>query len=110
MIRPLLYCDLTMKNQKHPKNTGYTAEQINAIEQFNIEVYKDYTIKPKKDFGEYGFLINGKRVRKGFVVVDKHNINIMPGATWFQTIKDAKKGIDVFIEHGVKNFWKGWEI
>ena len=69
--------------------------------------YKGYIIKPKREFGSDGFLINGKRVQEGFVVTNEHNINVMPGATWFQTIKDAKKGIDVLIKYGEKNFWKG---
>lgn len=73
----------------------------------NAQDYKGYIIKSKRDFGEYGFLINGKRVREGFLVVDKRNINVMPGATWFQTIEKAKKGIDVLIKYGEKNFWKG---
>lgn len=71
--------------------------------------YKNYIIKPKRDFGTNGFLINGKLVNKGYVVVDKRDVNVMPGATWFQTIKDAKKGINVIIKHGVKNFWFGWK-
>jgi len=69
--------------------------------------YKGYNINPKRDFGSYGFLIKEKTVSKGFVVTDKHNVNVMPGATWFQTIKDAKNGINVLIKYGEKNFWKG---
>lgn len=93
-------------------NTVYLTKT--GIEEYNKikkEIsYKDYIIKPKRDFGQYGFLINGKRVRKGFVVTDKHNINVMPGATWFQTIREAKKGIDVLIKYGEKNFWKGLRV
>lgn len=77
----------------------------------NNEVnYRSYTIKPKRDFGSYSFLINGKMVREGFVVTDEHNVNAMPGATWFQTVKDAKKGIDVLVVYGKENFCKGQEL
>ena len=71
--------------------------------------YKGYIIKPKRDFPSYGFLINGKRVHGGFVVTNKHNINVMPAATWFLTIKEAKKGIDVLTKYGENDFWTGWK-
>lgn len=94
------------KNQKilsSSWNIEYDAMEPDIVE------YKDYTIKPKKDFGTSGFLINGKWVMDGFVVVDKRNINVMPAAAWFQTIDKAKKGIDVLIKYGEKDFWKGYK-
>lgn len=45
-------------------------------------------IVPKRDFGRYGFLINGKWVKEGWIVTDGI-CNIMPGAIWFQTIGEA---------------------
>ena len=56
-----------------------------------------YRIKAKRDFGRQGFLINGEWVKRGFVVVDASCtiINVMPGATWFQTIGDAMDAIEV---------------
>ena len=75
----------------------------------NRTPYKGYTIEPKRDFGKRGFLINGKEVKKGYVVVGKHGTNAMPSATWFQTIKEAKKGINVLEKYGKKGFWKGWK-
>ena len=52
-----------------------------------------YQIEPKKDFGKRGVLINGKFVTSGFVVTDAIRCNVMPGATWFQTIGEALRGI-----------------
>lgn len=63
----------------------------------NVEItstYCGYTIKPKKDWGPYGgFLIDGEVVKEGWVVTDGGIINVMPGATWFRTMKEAHKGI-----------------
>lgn len=58
--------------------------------------YRTLFIEPKRDFGTQGFLINGKMVMKGWVVTDGL-CNVMPGATWFQTVKKAKFAIDVLI-------------
>jgi len=69
--------------------------------------YKNYIIKPKRDFGQYGFLIDGKMVKEGWVVTDHRNVNVMPGATWFQTIEQSKLAIDVLIKYGENNFWTG---
>lgn len=55
--------------------------------------YCGYTIKPKRDFGKYGFTINGKQVKEGWVVTDGRQWNVMPGATWFQTIESARQAI-----------------
>ena len=70
--------------------------------------YKDFIIKPKRDFGQYGYLIDGKMVKEGWVVTDNRNVNVMPGATWFQTIEQSKLAIDVLIEYGEDDFWAGW--
>src|SRR4051812_47193161 len=62
-----------------------------------------YRIVPKRDFGNQPFLINGKWVSSGFVVIytKAHptmgryaGCNAMPGATWFQTIRRALIAID----------------
>lgn len=69
--------------------------------------YRGCRIEPKLDFGTRGFLTKGKWVKKGWVVIKNH-CNVMPGACWFQTVKEAKRGIDVLIEVGDKNpaaFW-----
>jgi hypothetical protein len=88
--------------------------------------YRGYVIGPKQDFGTHGYLSNGKIIKKGWVVCygpgarmdlrDAPNMlvegcNAMPGATWFQTIKEAKHGIDVLIKvGGEQNSDKFWEI
>lgn len=68
--------------------------------------YRTLFIVPKRDFGNRGFLIKGGIVKSGFVVTDG-TCNVMPGATWFTTIEDARHAIDVLI--GVKGdsdmFW-----
>ena len=71
------------------------------------EKYRGHEIKPKLDFGEYGYWIDGKYVKKGWVVV-KDYCNIMPGATWFQTVPEAKEAIDLLIavKGNAKEFWR----
>ncbi|GAG88111.1 unnamed protein product [marine sediment metagenome] len=78
------------------------------MEKMSENTYKHYIIKPKRDFGQYGYLIDGKMVKEGWVVTDHRNVNVMPGATWFQTIEQSKLAIDVLIEYGDDNFWTGW--
>lgn len=66
-----------------------------------------YRIVPKRDFSRNGFLINGRWVRHGFVVTDGV-CNIMPGATWFQTVAEAMEGLGVWLaaKGDAKAFWK----
>lgn len=63
-----------------------------------------YRIVPKKDFGNSPFLINGKMVSTGLVVIYNtgkyKGCNAMPGATWSQTIRDALQMIAVFEQCG----------
>lgn len=59
--------------------------------------YRTLTIVPKRDFGGQPHLIKGRAVMAGFVVIDNLCCNIMPGATWFETIEEAKHAIDVLI-------------
>lgn len=68
--------------------------------------YRGYTIKPKLDFGKYGFYIDGEYVKTGFVVTDGF-CNVMPGATWSQTEDGAKVLIDIYItaEGDAEKFW-----
>lgn len=69
--------------------------------------YKGYCIVPKRDFGTTGHLINGRSVKKGWVVI-RNSCNAMPGATWFLTIAKAKAAINVLLDvHGnVQRFWE----
>ena len=67
--------------------------------------YRGFTIEPKQDFGPGpGFYINGQFIKRGYVVV-KDGCNAMPGATWFDTIEDAKEAIDILIDVGGENIW-----
>jgi len=70
--------------------------------------YKNFIINPKRDFGQYGYLIDGEMVKEGWVVTNQQNVNVMPGATWFQTIEQSKLAIDVLIKYNENNFWDGW--
>jgi hypothetical protein len=61
----------------------------------NAVRYRTLIIKPKLDFGT-GYLIKGVMVKEGWLVSDGC-CNIMPGATWFETIDEAKHAIDILI-------------
>jgi hypothetical protein len=69
--------------------------------------YRTLLIEPKRDFGGQPHLINGKMVMKGWVVTDG-TCNVMPGATWFTTVKRAKYAIDVLIavQGNAQMFWE----
>jgi hypothetical protein len=58
--------------------------------------YREHVIKVKQDFGNGFHLIDGMPTNFGYVVV-KDNVNVVPGAGWFQTVKEAKHAIDVLI-------------
>lgn len=66
-----------------------------------------YRIVPKRDFGPGpGFLIKGQFVKRGFVVTDGH-CNVMPGATWFQSIAESFRAIAILDASGgdSETFW-----
>jgi hypothetical protein len=67
--------------------------------------YNDYTIEAKKDLGNTPHMISGFGVMEGYVVVKDH-CNIMPGATWFQSVVDARRACDVLDRVGEKGFWQ----
>jgi hypothetical protein len=67
-----------------------------------------YRIKPKRDFTDKGFWIDGKWVRSGFVVTDAGGMtNVMPAATWFRTVADAMRAIQIWerVQHNATEFW-----
>lgn len=66
--------------------------------------FRGFTIEPKRDFGPTGFYIDGRFIKRGYVVV-KDGCNAMPGATWFLTIADAKEAINVLIDVGGDDIW-----
>ena len=69
--------------------------------------YRGFRIERKRDFGRFGFLIDGKCVKTGYVITDGI-CNILPGATWSQTIEGAVDLIDAFITSAGDSdvFWK----
>ena len=69
--------------------------------------YRGFTVEPKRDFGQSGFYIGGKFVKRGFVVT-KGGCNAMPGATWFLSVEDATQAIDTFIDvdGDADKFWQ----
>lgn len=71
---------------------------------FSIE-YKGYQIERKQDFGT-GHLIDGFKVKHGYIAL-KGSCNVMPGATWFLTVKETKEAIDMYelVEHDAAKFW-----
>lgn len=80
-----------------------------------MKTYKHgkYVIEPKRDFGNEPYLIDGRWVKAGWVVCfgptcEYSGCNAMPGATWFETLRDAKKACDILDNskgHSGK-FWK----
>jgi hypothetical protein len=57
--------------------------------------YSQYIIKPKLDFPPHGFLVNGEKITSGWLVTDNlGHTNVMPGATWFSSIEEARIGCD----------------
>ena len=58
-----------------------------------------YKIVIKRDFGPYGYWNSKTRrnERKGFVVTDGI-CNVMPGATWFRTVEEAMRAIQILVE------------
>lgn len=64
-------------------------------------LYRGYKITHKRDFGD-GFLIDGHKVTQGYNVFPAEfgTVEDMPGAAWFQTVKDAKGAIDDLIASG----------
>lgn len=70
--------------------------------------YRNFFIAPKRDLPQ-----DSKET--GFLVLDHSGANVMPAATWFQSVPQAKHGIDVwvFCEFNAEHFWEimqpvGW--
>ena len=55
--------------------------------------YEGYVIRRKHDWSGDGFNIDGFDTTYGFVVCHPNGGNAMPGAVWFQTVKDAKRHV-----------------
>jgi len=73
--------------------------EITELIQRKVVEYRGHQIKPKLDFDNQPFVINGMAVDSGWVVI-KHGANVMPAATWFTTIDEAVEAIDILIDLG----------
>ena len=61
--------------------------------------YRGFLINPLRH--HQPFYIDGEFVHFGYNVCSGDGwINVMPGATWFRSIEDAKEGVDDLIEAG----------
>jgi hypothetical protein len=77
-----------MSNPRQER-TGYYAPSYKVA-------YAGYTIKTVEH--HTGFLIDGHKVHHGYVACDENGFtNVMPAATWFLTVEDAKEAIDDLI-------------
>lgn len=64
----------------------------------NISIeYKGYTIRPKLDMGSTPWLIDGNEYRRGYIVT-RDGVQVMPGATWFHSVLEARVAIDILID------------
>lgn len=62
--------------------------------------YRGFFIHPVT-FTVQPYYIDGSFVKFGYNVCTADGfINVMPGATWFRSIEDARKGVDVLLEVG----------
>lgn len=67
-----------------------------------------WRIKPKRDFGSgRGYYVRGEYVKQGFVVT-LNGCNVMPAATWFETIPEAMEHLRIWIEvqFDAGRFWR----
>jgi hypothetical protein len=64
-----------------------------SYERGDILRIGEYTIKPKRDFGSTGFLIDGEyNIKVGWIVV-KDGALATPGGVWAKTIAGAKRHV-----------------
>jgi hypothetical protein len=58
-------------------------------------IHLGFVIVPKLDFGNSAYHTKGNIVKRGYVVTDGGSLNVMPGATWFQSVIEARHAIGV---------------
>ncbi len=96
---------------------GYMSQrEFESWERGDITRIGEYTIKPKKDFGQVGFHLDGEYVKCGWVVIKDHCL-AAPGAVWAQTHDGAKMQVgalmaakgDADIFHGLMMMFNNYE-
>lgn len=91
---------MTMQTIIAPHMTPIERELYVAMHR---EEYRGFTIKPKRDFGQYGYWSSEHRcnVNAGWVVTDGGIINCAPGCAWSWTLLGAREMIDDMISAGI---------
>jgi len=79
-------------------STASATDPNAAADAYRLK-YRGYTIQLLRH-GTQWHLIDGLPCVAGYVVTDGGICNVMPGATWFETVKQAKHGIDCLIAAG----------
>ena len=73
------------------KNSLMSEAEFERWERGDLNQIGDYTIKPKRDFGE-GFLIRGVWVKAGWIVL-RNGVSVLPGAVWDTTLAGASRTV-----------------
>jgi hypothetical protein len=71
-------------------------DEVEAWVRGDQTVIAGYTIKPKKDFGNHPHLVRGEYVSVGWVIT-RGGANVVPGAGWATTMKDAKRMVGALV-------------
>lgn len=79
-----------------PNNHFMTDSEYKDWENGNCIKIGDYAIKPKRDFSEHGYLIDGVHVKAGWVVIKDHAL-ATPGGGWDCTIRGATKTVGLLM-------------
>jgi hypothetical protein len=72
--------------------------------------YAGYTIRVKRDFGAGFQRMYGVPTLWGYTICDSHLHNVMPGETWFRTVAEATRAVDIrtAVRGDVNEFWRAW--
>jgi hypothetical protein len=73
--------------------------------------YGGYTIRVKRDFGTRFQHVYGASTLWGYAICDSQLRNVMPGETWFQTVAEAARAVDIWtaVRGDVDKFWRAWK-
>jgi hypothetical protein len=88
------------------KKPTYVSNGLLNVPDIRID-YNGFVIVPKLDFGGGAFFIKGTKVMRGYIVSNGGITNVMPGATWFQSIIEARVAVDILTSVGGNSqlFW-----